>query len=236
MFTSDIFTINNMTFKFFDEKFENLPLEIPNNLLSDESKIESMIESASINVDFTPLKYTQIFPLERDFKPMFYKMMKYLSDKSPQIKRRYHFHCNVINLNISETDWYGINLRKLCIEANNEFQAWLTLEKYLHDNATYKDGSIYRLFSYKFFLRIYEDEISKKRGHILTVERIVKIFMILFKENNTLWYTFEGENDWIFKSLDKLCNFMCEYGENYRYMYIRENDELFAINIESLKL
>lgn len=227
MFTSDIFSIPTMALQEFDNHPGYVPIDLPIDLMSPDSTPIS----SPINIDYTPFKYTPIFPLERDFKPIFYKVMKHLENKTPKIKRKYHFHSDLNYFGISETNWHGINLQKLCIEADNEFQAWLLLEKYLHDNATYCNGSIYRLYNYKVFKKIYEDEVKNKRGHLLTVERIVKIFIVLFKVNNTLWYSFEGENDWLFKSLDVLCDFMCKNEGDYRYMYVKAKDELFAIHL-----
>ncbi len=107
------------------------------------------------------------------FKTMFYETMEHLAELE-KVNATYK-----IRAYRNETKWKGINLTKLRIDANNNYDCWLKLDKIFQQHSVNN-------YDRQFIMDVgFEECEDLEIAH--SMENYVKAFINLFAENDTLW-------------------------------------------------
>ena len=83
----------------------------------------------------------------------------------------------------NDRNWFGINISKIVIEANNDYEMYIKLHNYMLEKQSYN-----KLFiDIDIILDDDDEEIYDSNGK-LDYDRISFFVLDLFEHNNTFWY------------------------------------------------
>tara|TARA_B100001964_G_C13966249_1_gene479879 strand:- start:194 stop:592 length:399 start_codon:yes stop_codon:yes gene_type:complete len=83
----------------------------------------------------------------------------------------------------NDRNWFGINISKIVIEANNDYEMYIKLHNYMLEKQSYN-----KLFiDIDIILNDDDEEIYDSNGK-LDYDRISFFVLDLFEHNNTFWY------------------------------------------------
>lgn len=122
--------------------------------------------------------------MTEEFKTGFYNKMTELKEHSKECKLKTY----KIKAFENQRNWFGTNLTKLTIKAVNEYDCWLQLRDILYKNSK----ETYDLYDYDLIIDCvmdnwYEEHEEDSKIDYADFDFIVKCFIKLFCENDTLW-------------------------------------------------
>jgi len=125
---------------------------------------------------------------KEEFKIEFFNKLSELNELNKE-ENGYTLKKYKIKSFTNPTNWFGTDLTKLTIKAFNEYDCWLQLHNILYKHSKGK----YNLYDYDLIIECalenwYEEHEEEEDFDYTNLDFIVKHFIILFCDNDTLWY------------------------------------------------